>query len=440
MRCYVAAARDAILASILEAAHSAGYGGVHVLSNKDARFALTLRLHPLSVRSDADLEAVYLSALAGKDAATAAAWEGYAHGLLLEFNANVPYSGPGALFFKDKKNERIIAPALQRLVRLGRGWLPKGSVAAADADAKEAALSVLGAMRRLVATQPGIDAVCTTPELGPQLIGYAWGCLEWPALDVSGAAIEVLSALTHHVCDPIVMSQELQCKRMVLNESARRELLVSLLTTHLKCGTGALLLAQILEVFAFVLCHPHAETTPPECFEYMMALVAGIGRPFYRFFSHACLRVAKAAGLLMSALVEEGDDKIVLAIRHDALCEGALLEQFVEAVFLQGNDARAALRRTLSRRLVALWAAGYQPTTDVLFRILPAPLLRVLSSKDAPPENTKKDPAELIERRREGAAKGQPKANWLGVGKGSQRKSVEEEFAPRKRRVRADDH
>ena len=192
VRCYVAAARDAILASILEAAHSAGYGGVHVLSNKDARFALTLRLHPLSVRSDADLEAVYLSALAGKDAATAAAWEGYAHGLLLEFNANVPYSGPGALFFKDKKNERIIAPALQRLVRLGRGWLPKGSVAAADADAKEAALSVLGAMRRLVATQPGIDAVCTTPELGPQLISYAWGCLEWPALDVSGAAIEVL--------------------------------------------------------------------------------------------------------------------------------------------------------------------------------------------------------------------------------------------------------
>ena len=35
---------------------------------------------------------------------------------------------------------------------------------------------------------------------------------------------------------------------MVLEQSARRELLISLLTTHLRCGTGALLLAQILEV------------------------------------------------------------------------------------------------------------------------------------------------------------------------------------------------
>ena len=30
VRCYIAASRDAILASILEAAHSAGHGGVHV--------------------------------------------------------------------------------------------------------------------------------------------------------------------------------------------------------------------------------------------------------------------------------------------------------------------------------------------------------------------------------------------------------------------------
>ena len=49
-------------------------------------------------------------------------------------------------------------------------------------------------------------------ELGPHLISYAWGCLEWPALDVCGAAIEVLSALTHHRCDPIVMSHELQVR------------------------------------------------------------------------------------------------------------------------------------------------------------------------------------------------------------------------------------
>ena len=76
-RSYTAAARDAILASLLEAAHSAGYGSVHVLSNAHARTALTLRLQPLSVASNADVEAVYLKALAGYEGA-GAAWEGAA--------------------------------------------------------------------------------------------------------------------------------------------------------------------------------------------------------------------------------------------------------------------------------------------------------------------------------------------------------------------------
>ena len=112
-----------------------------MLSNKDARLALSLRLHPLSVRSDPDLEAVYLKALAGTDASAAAAWEGAARGLIVEFNANVPYSGPGAACLR--KHERMVAHALLRLLRFGKGWLPKASALAADADAKEAALAVL---------------------------------------------------------------------------------------------------------------------------------------------------------------------------------------------------------------------------------------------------------------------------------------------------------
>ena len=145
LRTYTAASRDAILASLLEAAHSAGVGSVHVLSNASAKVALSLRLQPLSVQSDEQLETIYLKALAGVEGASAA-WEGAARALVVEFNANVPYSGPSAACLR--RSERFVVPALQRLCRLGRAWLPKGGAVAADADAKEAMITVLGAMRR----------------------------------------------------------------------------------------------------------------------------------------------------------------------------------------------------------------------------------------------------------------------------------------------------
>lgn len=123
-RLYSATTRDAILASILEAAHGAGHGGVHVLSNANARLALSLRLHPLSVPTDGDLEAIYLRALAGSEGA-GAAWEGAARHLVVEFNANVPYDGVGAACLK--KNEKLVGPALARVLKFGRSRSPSRS-------------------------------------------------------------------------------------------------------------------------------------------------------------------------------------------------------------------------------------------------------------------------------------------------------------------------
>ena len=94
-----------------------------------------------------------------------------------------------------------------------------------------------------------------------------------------------------------------------------------------------------------------------------------------------------------------------------------------DAIFLQGTDARAAFRRTLSRRLVSLWAAGHQPTTDVLFRTLPAPLLRTLAAKEAPPasaEEAKQE--ELIARRRSGSMTRNSK--WWEVGQAKRKNDL----------------
>ena len=102
VRSYTAAARDAILATLMEAAHGAGFGHVHVLSNANARTALSLRLLPLNAWADdrmIELHTIYLKALAG-GSSEATAWEGATRQLVLEFNANIPYSGPCAQVVK----------------------------------------------------------------------------------------------------------------------------------------------------------------------------------------------------------------------------------------------------------------------------------------------------------------------------------------------------
>ena len=158
--------------------------------------------------SHAELEAIYLKALAGYEGA-GAAWEGASRALVVEFNANTPYSGPGAVCLK--RWERLVAPAMGRLLKLGRAWLPKGGAVAADAEAREGAIAVLGAVRRLLACKAGIDALLSSAELGHGIVGYAWGCLEWPSLDVGGAAMEALSACLHLRCDPVDLSQVCVC-------------------------------------------------------------------------------------------------------------------------------------------------------------------------------------------------------------------------------------
>ena len=329
---------------------------------------------------------------------------------------------------------------MMRLLKLGRSWLHKGGAISVDAETREAALSVLGAFRRMLACKAAIDAVLAQPELGHGLVAYCWGCLEWPSLDVSGAAMEALGSLLHLRGDIVDVSQEQMTKRLVLDPPSRCRLLATTCEMHLRCGTGALLLSHILEGFCFVLCVPHAETTLPGQFDPMLTLLASLGRPFFKFFSHPCLRVAKAAGLLMAALVEEGNKEMVTTVRHDALCEGALLEQLHDALFLKGTDARNAFVRQLSQRLVGLWATAHPPSSDMLMRCMPAPLLRSLSQTGAPPvPSADAEASDQLTRRRSASGPAPVKAAWWQVGAKERKKVRSEAFEPRKRNLRPEE-
>ena len=99
--------------------------------------------------------------------------------------------------------------------------------------------------------------------------------------DVCSAAVEVLSVLLHLRSEPVDLSQEQLCKRVVLSRSSLVPELVGLLRKHLRCGTGALLIAQLLDCFCYILCSPHADTTEAGAFSNALTAVACASGPNY---------------------------------------------------------------------------------------------------------------------------------------------------------------
>eukprot|EP00966_Prymnesium_polylepis_P000206 4614-Prymnesium_polylepis.1 len=53
----------------------------------------------------------------------------------------------------------------------------------------------------------------------------------------------------------------------------------------------------------------------------LFAPPATLAQAFFRLFNHPCILVAKCAGLLMQAIVEEGEPAVVEAIKQMALTQ-----------------------------------------------------------------------------------------------------------------------
>ena len=128
------------------------------------------------------------------------------------------------------------------------------------------------------------------------------------------------------------------------------------------------------------MCPPFSETTSGENFDWLLNSVADLGQAFFKLFQHPSLAIQKSAGLLMQAMIEEGSPEVISSLRTLALDEGAFLTHVHSALFSTGT--RAAANRGLSRRLISLWASEFEPAQRLLKQILPAGLLRALSSDE----------------------------------------------------------
>jgi len=82
---------------------------------------------------------------------------------------------------------------------------------------------------------------------------------------------------------------------------------------------------------------------------------------------HPSMAIVKGAGLVMKAIIEEGDGELAAKMQDLALAEGALPRHLLTSMFTNSTDNRALTNRQLSRHLVGLWVTGH-PTAMALLK------------------------------------------------------------------------
>lgn len=123
----------------------------------------------------------------------------------------------------------------------------------------------------------------------------------------------------------------------------------------------------MLDFLTFALCVPYSETTDGKQFDILLEMVASRGRSLFRLFQvkylndsptmsitnrnlqHSSLAIVKGAGLVLRALIEEGDSQVANDMQTLALDEAALCRHLLVALYTPANDPTMATHRQLSR-------------------------------------------------------------------------------------------
>ncbi|GFG28396.1 hypothetical protein Cfor_00863 [Coptotermes formosanus] len=373
VRTYTATDRDALLASLLDGVRASGNRDVHVKMVPTPRGK---RIGPLSVPVEEETESHHLRFLQQPPGKKSFAET------VERFNANIPYSGllhsvtQDGLFAENK--EKLITAALQALVQKEGD---QSAISLADLEAQ------FQALRRLVASKVGFAAFTMLPGFRESVGMKVVKALKREDEGVTHAAIDMVCALMHPMHDSYDLRQEQLNKSSLLSSSKFLESLLTMWIGHVSHGTGALVVSSMLDFLTFSLCVPYSETTDGKHFDSLLEMVANRGRSLFRLFQHPSLAVVKGAGLVMRAVIEEGDAEVAARMQDLALAEGALPRHLLTALFMHGTDGRALTHRQLSRHLVGLWVTGHPTAMGLLKRIMPSGLLTYLDSEDKVPDS-----------------------------------------------------
>lgn len=383
---YSTTERDALLASLVESARSSSNIDVHV---KMTPTNMGWRCGPLHVPVDDEIERSHLKALQ----TLPVGWTFM--DAIYRFNTICPYSGLSHQASQDVKlfvenKAKLIETALISFVDQAEG----GSIPISDvhntsnqtkkpADAEQ----YFQAIRRLVASKPGFALFNQSERFRAYLGRSIVKTIKINNDAITYAGFDVLCALMqpmHPDCD--IRHEQLN-KNSLLATKEFLESLLDVLKLHVTRGTGALVVSSMLDFLTYALCAPYSETTESSCFDTLLNLVATNGRDIYRLFQHPSLAIVKGAGLVIKAIIQEGDPNVSKRMQELSLAEGALMKHLHIGLFSQFRDGRALGVQYLSRHLVALWSIGNEETKALFKRMFPLGLLNYLDSTEKPPQS-----------------------------------------------------
>ncbi|XP_026320399.1 dnaJ homolog subfamily C member 13 [Hyposmocoma kahamanoa] len=391
-RMYLAGERDALLASLLDGVRSAGQRDVHVRSSPTPR---AYRLGPLHREVDEETESNHLRLFQNPVGMSRAE-------VIERFNANVGYSGLIYSVSQDASSPllwlfltwdlRLFAENKEKLIT-GAVTAIMSSAPAGNTLPPRELEAQFHALRRLCASKVGFAAFTALPGFREWIGTAVVSALRRGSAACSHAALDAVCALMQPMHQDPDLRQEQLNKASMLSSATFLEGLLTMWADHVTAGSGALVVAAMLDFLTFALCVPYSETTDGKQFDQLLEMVSNKGRVLFKLFEHQSMAIVKGAGLVMRALVEEGGGGVGTRMQALALAEAALPRHLLTALY-----APARLHhRHLARHLVALWLVDHAPAHNLLKRIMPSGLLAFLESMEAPPAQALED--EKVEER-----------------------------------------
>lgn len=383
---YSTTERDALLASLVDSARSSGNIDIHV---KMTPTNPGWRCGPMNFPADDEIERSHLKALQFPPPG----WTFM--DAIYRFNTVCPYSGlvhstpqDNKLFTENKS--RLIESALMSFVdQAEEGSIPiseihnKGHQIKSIADVEQ----YYQAIRRLVASKAGFALFNQSDRFRAYLGRSIVKTIKLNDDAITYAGFDTLCAIMQPMHSDYDIRHEQLNKTSLLATKDFLESLLGVLKVHVDRGTGALVVSSMLDFLTYALCSPYSETTDSGCFDTLLNLVAINGRDIFKLFQHPSLAIVKGAGLVIKAIIQEGEPNVSKRMQELSLAEGALMKHLHIGLFSQCRDGRTMSVQYLSRYLVALWSIENEETKDLFRRMFPLGLLNYLESDEKPPES-----------------------------------------------------
>uniref|UniRef100_A0A1D1ZA60 DnaJ subfamily C member 13 n=2 Tax=Anthurium amnicola TaxID=1678845 RepID=A0A1D1ZA60_9ARAE len=291
-----------------------------------------------------------------------------------EFNACIPYSGVPV-------NIEVPEVVLMALITIlpATPNLPPESPPPPPPSPKAAAtvIGFISCLRRLLASRSASSHVMSFPAA----VGRVMGLLRNGSEGVAAEAAGLVAVLIGGGPGDSNMLMDTRGERHATFMHTKSVLFasqsyVTILVNRLRpMSVSPLLSMSVVEVLEAMLCEPHGETTQHATFVELLRQVAGLRRRLFALFGHPAESIRETVAVIMRTIAEE-DAIAAESMRDAALRDGALLRHLLHAFFLPVGE-----RRDVSQQLVALWADSYQPSLDLLSRVLPPGLVAYLHTR-----------------------------------------------------------